>query len=111
VECTQRFSLFLSSLFADDQLFQVPNNFEIQSIYPNPFNASISIKFSVIAEGKVSIRLVDISGRGVCEIFNRHLFPGIHQTAWKGTDISSGIYFLILQSGDRILSSKLLHIR
>jgi len=76
----------------------------IRKAFPNPFNPSTKIEFSVPKEAPVSVRVFDIQGRAVATLLNKSMAPGVYRVAWNGkTDaggnLGSGVYFAQIQSG------------
>lgn len=67
--------------------------------YPNPFNSSTEIKFSLREDSKVTIRVYDVSGRLVTTLVDRVLKAAPdHPVTWKGlnsngSNVASGVYF------------------
>lgn len=71
--------------------------------YPNPFNPETSIPFSLGREGRVTLRVYDVTGELVTTLFDENRGPGEHVARWDGKDASglassSGIYFARLQA-------------
>jgi hypothetical protein len=67
-------------------------DFRLYQNYPNPFNAGTVIRFFISKTGRVSIDLVDISGRHISSIIDRTLDPGAHQIPFKGEGLPSSLY-------------------
>lgn len=66
--------------------------------YPNPFNPNTTIKYSIAKDGNVLITLYDILGRLVKTFVNETKPAGTYEINFKGTDLSSGVYFYKIQS-------------
>lgn len=76
----------------------------IRKVFPNPFNPSTKIEFSVPKEAPVSVRVYDIQGREVATLLNKGMSPGVYRVAWngktdEGRDLASGVYFAQIRSG------------
>lgn len=72
--------------------------------YPNPFNPSTRISYSLLNPGKVVIELYNMRGQKVREFQNNHEHPGYYSIIWDGKDekgslVSSGLYFYRMSSG------------
>ncbi|MDP2173145.1 MAG: chitobiase/beta-hexosaminidase C-terminal domain-containing protein [Candidatus Cloacimonadaceae bacterium] len=85
----------------DDE--QTPAFTGIQSVYPNPFSASITIALGV-KESNQGYRLRIYNLRGECVYQERGVKSGLFDIAWNGTDMKdkrlpSGVYLLIFESG------------
>jgi hypothetical protein len=61
--------------------------------YPNPFNPSTTIKFSVPVKGPVSVKVFDVRGREVATLHDGELGVDTHTVRFQGTELSSGTYF------------------
>lgn len=88
-----------------------PLSFELFQNYPNPFKRETKIGFSLDREGAVQLRVYDIGGRLVRTLADRGMTPGVHNEVWDGRDgggnrVASGIYFLQLKMGQRVVTKK-----
>ena len=76
----------------------------IRKAYPNPFNPSTTLEFSVPRQGAVAVRIFDLQGRQIATLVNEAMNAGVYRVRWNGQDDggraqSSGIYFAQIQSG------------
>ncbi|MDP8237580.1 MAG: T9SS type A sorting domain-containing protein [Candidatus Hatepunaea meridiana] len=76
----------------------LPTEFAAMGIYPNPFNSSTEIGYSLPFEADVSISIYDVSGCLITELINNRQTPGNHSAIWfgmnqAGNPVSSGVYF------------------
>jgi hypothetical protein len=78
--------------------------------YPNPFNASTQITYSLDRAGEVKLVIYDILGREVTTLFNGMGFPGTHSVIWQPNRLASGTYYALLKttSDTRIIHMTLL---
>lgn len=79
---------------------------QIQSNYPNPFNPSTTIAFSIPETGRVRVSVYNIKGQKVKDLLDTEMTRGYHKVVWDGRDtnnrsVSSGIYFFKLESGGK----------
>jgi photosystem II stability/assembly factor-like uncharacterized protein len=68
------------------------------SIYPNPFNPSTTISFSIPTKSKIELTVYNIKGQKVRTLINNKIEKGNHSINWNGKDennnsVSSGVYF------------------
>ncbi|RPH95559.1 T9SS C-terminal target domain-containing protein [candidate division KSB1 bacterium] len=70
-----------------------PVSYLMAENYPNPFNPSTMIRYSIPAAGKVGLFVYDITGREVAELVNTYQTAGTYAVPFNGSDLSSGIYF------------------
>jgi len=90
----------------------IPKEFELYSIYPNPFNSSTTIDISIRSSIQhTSLYIVDIGGRKIETIFAGKMRSGIHSFNWNSNQNPSGIYFSVLQIGNSIETKKLMLIK
>ncbi|MDP8208459.1 MAG: carboxypeptidase regulatory-like domain-containing protein [Candidatus Electryonea clarkiae] len=73
---------------------EIPSEFSIASIYPNPFNSTAEINFELPENALVIISLFNIIGEEVGTISKREFAAGRHSIALNAEDLASGIYFL-----------------
>ena len=90
----------------ENTVTSIPNNPNISSNYPNPFNPSTTIAFSIPQAGNTRIKVYNLRGQKVKDLINTDLPKGYHKVVWDGTDsnnrnVSSGIYFFSLESGGK----------
>jgi hypothetical protein len=93
-------SLVLSTMGIPENNSQIPKTFELYQNYPNPFNASTIIKYDIPKECYIRIVLYDIAGKIVSDIINTKLKAGSYTQIVKTDNLSSGIYFVCLESGE-----------
>jgi hypothetical protein len=79
-----------------------PANFALEPIYPNPFNSTASIRFTLSRESMVKITVFDILGREVDRIASGNFAAGNHSLSWDAHGLSSGLYFIQARAGDNV---------
>jgi len=72
---------------------EVPSRYSLEQNFPNPFNPSTNVKFSIPANGIVKLTVFDITGREVKVLANEKMNTGSYEINFNGTGISSGVYF------------------
>ena len=88
-----------------------PTIYNLSSPYPNPFNPTTTISFSIPQSDLVSINVYDIKGELVTELINEQLHIGYHSIDWNGTNQSSGMYLVRMESGEYVETQKLLLVK
>ncbi len=93
----------------------IPSEFTISN-YPNPFNPTTTIKYSLPKTGKVTIEVYDITGSLIDELLSEKKNVGTHKVIWNGKNrnglqVSSGIYFYKVQLDDQIKTAKMLFMK
>lgn len=89
----------------------ISSAFQLYQNFPNPFNPTTTIEFSIPQSGMVTMTIYDVLGREVETILNEYRNTGYHNLRWNATNISSGIYFVRMQSGGFSQVRKLMVVR
>jgi len=79
-----------------------PGTFKVLSVYPNPFNPSTTLSYTLEQDMQVAISVVDLRGRTVRTMTNSHQLAGDYSFEWdgnsnQGLQMNSGIYFFNIQ--------------
>jgi aminopeptidase N len=77
----------------------ISNSFRLWQNFPNPFNPTTNIAYSLPSAGFVTLKLFDVLGREVETLFSGSQTIGPHFLTFDGADLPSGVYFCRLQSG------------
>ena len=88
-----------------------PNSYELDQNFPNPFNPSTTIRFSVPSSEFVSLRIYNSIGEKVAELVNQVLPAGIYNVNWNAENVSSGVYFYKIEAGSFINTKKMILLR
>ena len=80
--------------------------------HPNPFNPTTTIAFELPSDARVRLDVFDPAGRHVKSLANTEYSAGQHELQWSGRDdagqsVASGVYIYRLQSGDTVLSQRM----
>ncbi len=78
----------------------LPDQIALSQNYPNPFNARTSISFTLSEKSKVKLDIYDILGRKLQTLHNGIQNAGEHTLNWNAENLSSGIYFYKLTTGE-----------
>ena len=89
----------------------VPMTYNLSSPYPNPFNPSTTIQFSLPQSEMVSMKVYDLNGRLIETLLNDFYDMGKHTITWDGSSQSSGMYFVRLESGEYIQTRKVVLVQ
>jgi hypothetical protein len=93
--------------------FEVPNNFEVSSAYPNPFNSTTTITVSLPSSGQMRAEVTDILGRSVNIVTDGYKPAGSYRLAWDGRTsggvfAASGMYMLQVTWEDKSQTRRLI---
>jgi hypothetical protein len=88
-----------------------PASFQLFQSYPNPFNPTTSIKYSVPVRSKIHLAAYSILGIKVADLFDGLRTPGVYTATLDGSRLSSGIYIVRLITPDFTISNKILLLK
>jgi hypothetical protein len=77
------------------------------NVYPNPFNTSTTINFSIPTDGQVTIIITNNLGEMVQKVADGKYLSGDHQITLNVDELKNGIYFCKLQFGDSVILTKI----
>ncbi len=86
----------------------VPTGFALQGNYPNPFNPSTTISYSLGNSDVVTLSVYDLSGREVATLVNGYRAAGTHQVTFDAANLASGAYIYKLTAGNQTASAKMI---
>jgi hypothetical protein len=97
----------------DDQL---PGKYLLSQNFPNPFNSSTVIEYTVPVKSDISISIYNILGRKIRAFENRQMPAGTYNVRWDGRDsqgrtVSSGVYFYRIDAGQFVDSRKMILLK
>ena len=87
------------------------NNFELSNNYPNPFNPSTTISYSIPKQNNVTLKVFDVLGSEVATLINKEQTQGNYEVEFDGADLTSGIYFYRLRAGDFVETKKMILLK
>ena len=77
----------------------VPANFSVKQNFPNPFNPTTKIEFSIPIDNNVEIKVFNVIGMEVATLLNEQRQAGTYNIEFNASNLSSGIYFYKITSG------------
>ena len=88
----------------------------IRRVYPNPFNPSTTIEFSVPKRGPTSVRIFDLQGRALATLVRDTMSAGVYRVRWNGKtddgrELSTGVYFASVASAGSHGSARLMMVK
>jgi len=93
-----------------------PEEYSLSDAYPNPFNPTTTLSFSVPTEGVISLNIYDMTGRLVSTLVDGNLKQGYHSITWNGMDsnghaVSSGMYIYSLKGEGISITKKMVMMK
>ena len=106
-------SLITNSPTAVNNEASTPRTFKLYNNFPNPFNPSTMIKYSIPNSAVVSLNIYDALGRKVSELVNKYQDAGTYSISWNALNskVNSGVYFARLTAGKYSQTIKLLLLK
>jgi len=91
---------------------ELPKNLTLSKAYPNPFNANVTIEFILPKATMTSVRIYNILGQEICELYNKYTQAGETSVIWDGKDnsgsaVPSGVYFYAVRTDDEVKVDKM----
>lgn len=91
-------------------------SYGLSANYPNPFNPSTTISYSIASPGEVSIVVYDMMGRHVRTLVSDFATPGSYDVIWdakndQGSSVAAGMYLYEMVSGDFVEVNKMLLVK
>ncbi len=94
----------------DNQVTQfLPDQFELLPNYPNPFNPSTAIQFTIPKLTEVKLFIYNTLGQKVATLVNEYLPAGYHKISWYPDGLAAGVYIISLQAGD-FRNERMIHL-
>lgn len=90
-----------------DDVSATPGRFNLYPIFPNPFNLSTIISYSLPAPGVTTLEVFNLLGQKVVTLYDGYQNAGEHSIRWQAKDLTSGIYFVRLSCGELSSTARL----
>nr|WP_321268662.1 T9SS type A sorting domain-containing protein [uncultured Sulfurimonas sp.] len=105
-----------AAMTAVDSEDKLPAAVNITGNYPNPFNPSTTINFSINEAGLTSVFIYNIMGQKVKTLVSEYMNPGVHNIVWDGRDesgntVSSGVYICRLKMGEQAVTKQMMLLK
>ena len=88
-----------------------PGQFVLSPAYPNPFNLSTMLRFSLPRSERAKLVAYDVTGRQVEMLADDVFGAGEHRVTFDGSHLTSGVYFVRLETGNAVQTVKLLLLK
>ncbi len=88
-----------------------PSAYALLQAFPNPFNPSTSILYSVPVRSHVTLVIYNFLGQQVARLVEGEKMPGEYSVEWNGADVSSGVYYYRLNAGAFTETRKMLFLK
>ena len=85
--------------------------FDLAQNYPNAFNPSTTIAFSIPRETNVRLAVYDLLGQEVARLVDETMKPGNHEIVFNAEKVASGTYFYRLTAGSYTATRKMILLK
>jgi len=94
-----------------EELNEQNGSIDISPPYPNPFNSSTMIEFTLSQHSYTTVRIYNINGQLVEELISEYMTAGRHVFHWTANNIASGLYYCEIESNNINKISKMMLLR
>jgi len=102
---------FNSTVDIRESDFSIVTSFELFQNFPNPFNPSTKIKYSVPQTSQVQIKVFDVLGNEIVTLVSEEKVVGIYEMVWNAANLPSGVYFYQLKAGEYVNTKKMILLK
>ena len=88
-----------------------PEEFAINKAYPNPFNPSTTIEFSLTEASDYEISVYNIAGQNMGVLSSGYAQAGVYKYVWNASNFTSGVYFIRLNADNNVATQKVVLIK
>lgn len=100
-----------SETVSAEELADLPEDVKLKQNYPNPFNPITTIRYAVPEETDVQLEVYNTLGEHVATLVSGRQSAGEYEVDFDGSDYSSGVFLYRLQSGDQVITRKMLLVK
>jgi len=88
-----------------------PSEFYLYPAYPNPFNSTTTIRYSLPIPTHVSLEVYNLTGQRIISLFEGYRQAGFYTNTLTAIDLSSGLYFIRLEASNQISCNKVVIVK
>lgn len=94
-----------------EQISGLPQDFILRQNFPNPFNPSTNIEYSIPNQSYVELKVYDVLGNEVVTLVNEEKSAGVYRANFSGNGLASGLYIAKITSGNYTNSIKMILLK
>ena len=91
----------------EDEEAMLPTEYSVSQNFPNPFNPSTRIQYSLPYSSTVKISIFNILGEKVTDLINGEMSAGYHDVDFNASRLASGVYIYRIKAGDFVETKKM----
>ncbi|MFA5667820.1 MAG: T9SS type A sorting domain-containing protein [Balneolaceae bacterium] len=104
-------SRFLIRIEPGEDAADLPNKFELKQNFPNPFNPTTNIRFTLPLQSYTTLTIYDILGREITTLVSKELDAGEYTFKWDSGNLASGVYLYRLVNKNGVFTKKMTLIK
>jgi hypothetical protein len=89
----------------------LPDELALNAIYPNPFNSSVVIEYSLPKSGLVNIDAYNVLGQKISHLYDGYQVAGKHSFTWRDFQLSSGSYWIKVGFAEKTVVSRVVFLK
>ncbi|MCX6150828.1 MAG: T9SS type A sorting domain-containing protein [Ignavibacteriales bacterium] len=101
----------LGTITSVDNKFEIPVSYELYQNFPNPFNPSTTIKYSISKPEKINIKIYSPIGEEISILVDEYQNSGVHEIKFNANNMPSGIYIYRITAGSYSSSKKMILLK
>lgn len=74
--------------------------------YPNPVEGELNVNFTIPVSGKITFSVIDVLGQKIQSATEENMTAGTYQRAMNMTNVSSGMYYLVMRLDGEVIATK-----
>ncbi len=109
-ETASAFRVDVSDTSVDEEI-RIVQGYNLLTAYPNPFNPSTNLSYTLDSPSLVNLTVYDALGREVAVLINGFQSAGTHVNALHGSNLAGGVYFAVLRAGQQTFSQRIVLVK
>jgi hypothetical protein len=89
----------------------IPENMKLYPVYPNPFNPSTTIEYTLAKSNHVALIIYNTLGEEVKTLVNKYQTIGNYRISFNANNLTSGVYFYQLTTGGGSITRKMIYLK
>jgi hypothetical protein len=89
----------------------IPLNFSLEQNFPNPFNPTTTIRYSIPERSFVKLKVFNLLGQQIATLVDKEQSIGTYTIQWEASNFPSGVYLYSLQTNDFVETKKLILLK
>ena len=95
----------------DVEVNPYPSEYSLKQNFPNPFNPTTTIEYSIPEAGFVTIKIFSSTGEEIKRLVNDYISAGSYSVNFNASELPSGIYFCRMESGEHTVVKKMMMVK